>query len=265
LAVLLLLIHIRTITVTFRFRALIALVVLTALSLALPVHAQECVCYPTDVLFTSPFGPLEGLRFVINVNGSEITGFGAEASLVIPETPVSLDIHVDSWLGIPLNYNYHYALTQYNKTMPIYVNIPTAELIITPVSASRMPLTTQALINVTCDNHFVDSGVGPQVVVVPIPSSGSITCNVTGYSYGKMAWEGVILTTEESGQVVPITLTIPVSGYYIPGVGFVPTSTLILLAVVIIILTILIVMLLIEYAFWRGRVGPRSPPRGYRF
>jgi hypothetical protein len=61
-------------------------------------------------------------------------------------------------------------------------------------------------------------------------------CNITGYSYGAIARKGVILTTEESGQVVPITLTIPVSGYYIPGVGFVPTSTLILLAVVIIII-----------------------------
>jgi hypothetical protein len=113
--------------------------------------------------------------------------------------------------------------------MPIYVNIPAAELIITPASASGMPLTTLALINVTCGNHFVDSGVGPQVVIVPIPSSGSIMCNITGYSYGKVAWEGVILTMEQSGQVVPITLTIPVSGYYIPGIGFVPTITYILL------------------------------------
>jgi len=263
LAVLLLLTRIRTITVVFRFRALIALVVLTALSLALLIHAQGCVCYPTDVLFTSPFGPLKGLRFVINVNGSEITGFGAEASLVIPETPVSLDIHVDSWLGIPLNYNYHYTLTQYNKTMPIYVNIPAAELVITPVSASGAPLTTQALINVTCDNHFVDSGVGPQVVVVPIPSSGSMMCNITGYSYGAIARKGVILTMEQSGQAVPITLTIPVSGYYIPGVGFVPTSTFILLAVVIIIIMILIVILLIEYTFWRRR--RLAEFRGYRF
>jgi hypothetical protein len=204
-------------------------------------------------LFTSPFGPLKGLRFVINVNGSEITGFGAEASLVIPETPVSLDIHVDSWLGIPLNYNYHYALTQYNKTMPIYVNIPAAELVITPASASGMPLTTLALINVTCDNHFVDSGVGPQVVVVPIPSSGSMMCNITGYSYGKAAWEGVILTMEQSGQVVPITLTIPVSGYYIPGTGFVPIFTLVLLTVVIIIIILLLIILLVEYSNWRRR------------
>ena len=218
---------------------------------------------PNGCLVHKPIRPLKSLRFVINVNGSEIVGFGAEASLVIPETPVSLDIHVDSWLGISLNYNYHYVLTQYNKTMPIYVNIPAAELIITPLSASGMPLTTQALISVTCDNHFVDSGVGPQVVVVPIPSSGSIMCNITGYSYGKVAWEGVILTTEESGQVVPITLTIPVSGYYIPGVGFVPTSTLILLAVVIIIIIILIVILSIEYAFWRRR--RLAEFRGYRF
>jgi hypothetical protein len=41
-------------------------------------------------------------------------------------------------------------------------------------------------------------------------------------------------------------LKIPVSGYYILGVGFVPTNTLILLAaVIIIIVTILITALLI--------------------
>jgi hypothetical protein len=146
--------------------------------------------------------------------------------------------------------------------VPIYVNIPAAELVITPVSASGMPLTTQALINVTCDNHFVDSGVGPQVVVVPIPSSGSIMCNITGYSYGAIARKGVILTTEGSGQVVPIILTIPVSGYYIPGVGFVPISTYILLGVVIIIIIMLIVILLIEYSNWRRRrlAGLLGPP-----
>jgi hypothetical protein len=127
-----------------------------------------------------------------------------------------------------------------------------------------MPLTTLALINVTCDNHFVDSGVGPQVVVVvPIPSSGSIMCNITGYSYGKAAWEGVILTTEESGQVVPITLTIPVSGYYIPGIGFVPTITYVLLTVVIMIIIILIMVLLIEYSNWRRKrlAGLLGPPK----
>jgi len=63
-----------------------------------------------------------------------------------------------------------------------------------------MPLTTLALISVTCDNHFIDSGVGPQVVVVPIPSSGSIMCNITGYSYGAIARKGVILTMEQSGR-----------------------------------------------------------------
>jgi predicted signal transduction protein with EAL and GGDEF domain len=88
-------------------------------------------------------------------------------------------------------------------------------------------------------------------------------CNITGYSYGKVAWEGVILTMEQSGQAVPITLTIPVSGYYIPGVGFVPTSTFILLAVVIIIIIILIVILLIEYTFWRRR--RLAEFRGYKF
>ena len=105
------------------------------------------------------------------------------------------------------------------------------------------------MINVACNNHFVDSGVGPQVVVVvPIPSSGSMMCNITGYSYGAIARKGVILTMEKSGQAVPITLTILVSGYYMPSVGFVPINTYILLT--------------IEYSNWRRRrlAGLLGPP-----
>jgi membrane protein YdbS with pleckstrin-like domain len=78
-------------------------------------------------------------------------------------------------------------------------------------------------------------------------------CNITGYSYGAIARKGVILTMEQSGQVVPITLTIPVSGYYIPGTGFVPIFTLVLLTVVIIIIILLLIILLVEYSNWRRR------------
>jgi len=146
--------------------------------------------------------------------------------------------------------------------MPIYVNIPAAELIITPVSASGMPLTTLALINVTCDNHFVDSGVGPQVVVVPIPSSGSIMCNITGYSYGAIARKGVILTMEQSGQVVPITLTIPGQRLLHAQCRLRTNKHLYTFnTVVIMIIIMLIVILLIEYSNWRRRLaGLLGPP-----
>ncbi|WP_243665834.1 hypothetical protein [Vulcanisaeta sp. JCM 16159] len=41
------------------------------------------------------------------------------------------------------------------------------------------------------------------------------------------------------------------SGYYVPGIGFVPVGTLIAIAVAIIMVVILIVIGLIEYARWR--------------
>jgi hypothetical protein len=49
----------------------------------------------------------------------------------------------------------------------------------------------------------------------------------------------------------------------LPGVGFVPTGALILLAFVMIIFTIVIVILLIEYTFWRRRRLAKF--RGYKF
>jgi hypothetical protein len=49
----------------------------------------------------------------------------------------------------------------------------------------------------------------------------------------------------------------------LPGVGFVPTGALILLAFVMIIFTIVIVILLIEYTFWRIRRLAKF--RGYKF
>jgi hypothetical protein len=143
------------------------------------------------------------------------------------------------------------------------VSVPAVELTVTPVSASGAPLTTEATVNVTCSGVPIASGVGQQTVVVPIPSSGSITCTINGYSYGKSASTTVTLTSAQAGQTITKTLTIPVSGYYIPGVGFVPTSTFILLAVVIIIIIILIVILLIEYSNWRRKrlAGLLGPPK----
>ncbi|WP_243679476.1 hypothetical protein [Vulcanisaeta souniana] len=174
---------------------------------------------------------------------------------------------VQSWKGIPLGYTYTYYVTSSNATTPIQVSVPAVELTVTPVSASGAPLTNEATVNVTCQTPSgavpVASGVGSQTVTVPIPSSGSITCTVTGYSYGKSASTTVTLSSSQAGQTMTQTLTIPVSGYYIPGVGFVPTSTFILLAVVIIIVVILIVILLIEYSNWRRKrlAGLLGPPK----
>jgi len=203
---------------------------------------------------------------VTAVTGSGTTNAQGQittATFVTPVAPFAaqVTITVQSWKGISLGYTYY--VTSSNATTPIQVSVPAVELTVTPVSASGAPLTTEATVNITCSGVPIASGVGQQTVVVPIPSGGSITCTINGYSYGKSASTTVTLTSSQAGQTITKTLTIPVSGYYIPGVGFVPTSTFILLAVVIIIIIILIVILLIEYSNWRRRrlAGLLGPPK----
>jgi len=207
-------------------------------------------------------------KSVTAVTGSGTTNAQGQlttATFVTPIAPFAaqVTITVQSWKGISLGYTYTYYVTSSNATAPIQVSVPAVELTVTPVSASGAPLMSEATVNVTCNGVTVASGVGQKTVVVPIPSSGSITCTINGYSYGKTASTTVTLTSSQAGQTITRTLTIPVSGYYIPGVGFVPTSTFILLAVVIIIIIILIVILLIEYSNWRRKrlAGLLGPPK----
>jgi len=216
-----------------------------------PLVPSPSVCTPTTAVTGSG---------TTNAQGQITT-----ATFVTPVAPFAaqVTITVQSWKGISLGYTYTYYVTSSNATTPIQVSVPAVELTVTPVSASGAPLTTEATVNVTCSGVPIASGVGQQTVVVPIPSSGSITCTINGYSYGKSASTTVTLTSSQAGQTITKTLTIPVSGYYIPGVGFVPTSTFILLAVVIIIIIILIVILLIEYSNWRRKrlAGLLGPPK----
>jgi len=216
-----------------------------------PLVPSPSVCTPTTAVTGSG---------TTNAQGQLTT-----ATFVTPVAPFAaqVTITVQSWKGISLGYTYTYYVTSSNATAPIQVSVPAVELTVTPVSASGAPLTTEATVNVTCNGVPIASGVGQQTVVVPIPSSGSIICTISGYSYGKSASTTVTLTSSQAGQTITKTLTIPVSGYYIPGVGFVPTSTFILLAVVIIIIIILIVILLIEYSNWRRKrlAGLLGPPK----
>ncbi len=216
-----------------------------------PLMPSPSVCTPTTAVTGSG---------TTNAQGQITT-----ATFVTPVAPFAaqVTITVQSWKGITLGYTYTYYVTSSNATTPIQVSVPAVELTVTPVSASGAPLTTEATVNVTCSGVPIASGVGQQTVIVPIPSSGSITCTINGYSYGKSASTTVTLTSSQAGQTITKTLTIPVSGYYIPGVGFVPTSTFILLAVVIIIIIILIVILLIEYSNWRRKrlAGLLGPPK----
>ncbi len=248
-------------------------------TLSYSVSEPEC---PVTITAISPASTIVGYTYSVTplmpspsvckpvtaVTGTGTTNAQGQittATFVTPVAPFAaqITITVQSWKGIPLGYTYTYYVTSSNATTPIQVSVPAVELTVTPVSASGAPLTTQATVNVTCAGVPIASGVGQQTVVVPIPSSGSITCTITGYSYGKTASTTVTLTSSEAGQTITRTLTIPVSGYYIPGVGFVPVSTFILLAVVIIIIIILIVILLIEYSNWRRRrlAGLLGPPK----
>ncbi|ADN50250.1 hypothetical protein [Vulcanisaeta distributa] len=248
-------------------------------TLSYSVSEPEC---PVTITAISPASTIVGYTYSVTplmpspsvcTPTTAVTGTGTTnaqgqittATFVTPVAPFAAEvtITVQSWKGIPLGYTYTYYVTSSNATTPIQVSVPAVELTVTPVSASGAPLTTQATVNVTCSGVPIASGVGQQTVVVPIPSSGSITCTITGYSYGKSASTTVTLTSSQAGQTITKTLTIPVSGYYIPGVGFVPVSTFILLAVVIIIIIILIVILLIEYSNWRRRrlAGLLGPPK----
>ncbi len=132
--------------------------------------------------------------------------------------------------------------------LPVY--IPAVNVEVTALSANGMPLTKYAIVGISCE-QFNMSNVGSISTVIPIPSTGSITCKAYAYSFGVYSSKTIVLTANESGETIPITLVIPVSGYYVPGIGFVPIGTLIAIAVIIIVVIILVVIGLIEYARWR--------------
>ncbi len=142
------------------------------------------------------------------------------------------------------------ALVLHAQQTQLSIHIPAVNVSITALSANGMPLTKYAIVGLSCAEYNV-SNVGLMSVIIPIPSTGSITCRAYAYSFGVYSSRTVVLTANESGEAISVALVIPVSGYYVPGIGFVPISTLIVIAVVIIIVIILIVIGLIEYSRWR--------------
>lgn len=54
---------------------------------------------------------------------------------------------------------------------------------INALSANGMPLTKYAIVGLQCAGYNV-SNLGPINVVIPIPSTGSITCKAYAYSFG---------------------------------------------------------------------------------
>ncbi len=141
-------------------------------------------------------------------------------------------------------------LTSYAQQVQLPIYIPAVNVSITALSANGMPLTKYAIVGLSCAEYNV-SNLGLVSAVIPIPSTGSITCKAYAYSFGMYSSKTIVLTANESGEAISVTLVIPVSGYYVPGIGFVPLGTLVTIAIVILITIILIVIGLMKYARWR--------------
>jgi len=203
---------------------------------------------PLTVYFSSTPATGVAVQYSAYVNGelattvSAVTGPGGSVELTIPTPspgqPVTINVTVQSWRGLLLDYTYSYTLT---SAEPITITVPSAELVVTPVNPSGGAL-VNAVVNITCSGIPIASGVGQQTVVVPIPSSGSITCTITGSSNGMAAATTVTLTSSQAGQVITRTLVIPVSEYYTPNMGFIMLITVI--ALLVAVLAVLIVVIL---------------------
>ena len=203
---------------------------------------------PLTVYFSSTPATGVAVQYSAYVNGelattvSAVTGPGGSVELTIPTPspgqPVTINVTVQSWRGLLLDYTYSYTLT---SAEPITMTVPSAELVITPVNPSGGAL-VNAGVNITCSGIPIASGVGQQTVVVPIPSSGSITCTITGSSNGMAAATTVTLTSSQAGQVITRTLVIPVSEHYTPNMGFIMLITVI--ALLVAVLAVLIVVIL---------------------
>ncbi|WP_069808263.1 hypothetical protein [Vulcanisaeta thermophila] len=132
----------------------------------------------------------------------------------------------------------------------VQITIPAVEVEVTAQSINGMPLGKYAIVGLNCEG-FNETGLGNLTAVIPIPSTGSISCRAYASSFGVAVTKDVVITASESGEVIPVTVVIPVSGLLIPGVGFVPISTLILIAVAILVIIIIVIIGLMEYARWR--------------
>jgi hypothetical protein len=173
------------------------------------------ITIPLTVYFSSTPATGVAVQYSAYVNGelvttvSAVTGPGGSVELTIPTPspgqPVTINVTVQSWRGLLLDYTYSYTLT---SAEPITITVPSAELVVTPVDPSGETLVS-AVVNITCSGIPIASGVGQQAVVVPIPSSGSITCTITGSSNGRAAATTVTLTSSQAGQVITVKLTVP--------------------------------------------------------
>lgn len=127
-------------------------------------------------------------------------------------------------------------------TEPEETILPGVQLTVIPLSTNGL-LLRNAQVSITCNGITIASSYGEQTTIIPIPTNGSIVCIVTGNDYGKTATSTITLTNKMLGETKVIKLTIPISIYYIPGIGLVPTYILaIILIVPIIIIAILTII-----------------------
>jgi len=163
-------------------------------------------------------------------------------------------VNVDS---IPLGYTEKVQLTPGNITPPV-ITIPGAQVKVMAVSASGSPLSI-ATVNVTCTYEgktvYTGYGKGSVSFILPLPENvakSPIVCTAAAVAPGHVKSKVYTLRVNKP-TTYELKVRVPVTGWYIPGIGYVGWPQIALWIVIIFIVIIIIVIGLIEYQHWRRK------------
>ncbi len=169
----------------------------------------------------------------------------------------TLDIKVVKVNSLPLGYEEKVELTPSSITPPV-ITIPGAEVKVLAVSASGSPLSI-ATVNVTCRYAgkiiYTGYGKGSLTFVLPLPknvATSPIVCTAAAVAPGHVKSKIYELTIR-TPSTYELKVRVPVTGWYIPGIGYVGWPQIALWIVIIFIVIIIIVIGLIEYQHWRRK------------
>jgi hypothetical protein len=169
----------------------------------------------------------------------------------------TLKIEVVKVNELPLGYTETVQLTTTNVTPPV-ITIPGAEVKVLAVSASGSPLSI-ATVNVTCTyagrTIYTGYGKGSLTFVLPLPKNVATTpivCAAVAVAPGHVKSKVYELTIR-APSTYELRVRVPVTGWYIPGIGYVGWPQIALWIVIIFIVIIIIVIGLIEYQHWRRK------------
>jgi hypothetical protein len=177
---------------------------------------------------------------------------------------VTLKLEAIRMNGIPLGYTAVYKITTVNvTTAPLTITVPATVVQVTAYSANKVPLGNKATVTLTCTYEgkviYETTGLGTVKAVIPVPyavfaGKAAITCNATATAAGVKAKAKMIELTKTSvGKTVSVSVVVPITGWYVPGIGFITWQQLVTMIVVIFIVIIIIVIGLIEYQNWRRK------------